>query len=67
MIVVADEVSDLLFEIAGSIIVLEQDAVLEGLMPTINSGDKVYYRTGDSGARGRRKSVPVLLGFFVVE
>ena len=30
MIVVADEVSDLLFEITGQIVIFEQDAVLEG-------------------------------------
>jgi hypothetical protein len=34
MVVVADGVSDLLFKITRQIIVLEQDAVFEGLMPT---------------------------------
>ena len=36
MVVVADEVSDFLFEITRQIIVLEQDAVLEGLMPALD-------------------------------
>ena len=36
MVVVADEVSDFLFEIAGQIIVFMQDAVFEGLMPALN-------------------------------
>ena len=36
MIVVADEVSDLLFEITGQIIVLKQDAIFEGLMPPLD-------------------------------
>lgn len=33
MVVVADEVTDLLFGIAGEIVVREQDAVLECLVP----------------------------------
>jgi hypothetical protein len=36
MIVVADEVSDLQLKIAGQIIVFEQNAVLKGLMPTLD-------------------------------
>ena len=36
MVVVADEVGDLLIEVARQIIVLEQDAVLEGLMPAFD-------------------------------
>lgn len=36
MIVVADEVSNLLLKIAGQIIVLEQDTVLEGLVPPLD-------------------------------
>ena len=36
VIVVADEVSNLLFEIAGQIVVLKQDAILECLMPSLD-------------------------------
>ena len=36
MIVMADEGVDLSFEIAGQIIVLQQNAVLQGLMPTLD-------------------------------
>ena len=36
MVVVADEVSDLLFKVVRQIMVCEQDAVLEGLVPTFN-------------------------------
>ncbi len=36
MVVVADEVSYFLFKIAGHIIVLEQDPVLESLMPSLD-------------------------------
>ena len=36
VIVVRDEVSDFSFEIAGQIIVLEQNAVLQGEMPTLD-------------------------------
>lgn len=36
MIVVTDEVADLLLEIAGQIVVLEQDAVLERLVPAFD-------------------------------
>jgi hypothetical protein len=36
MFVVADVVSDFLFEITGQVIVFEQDAVLEGLVPTLD-------------------------------
>ena len=40
MIVVADEVSDLLFKVTRQVIVLEQDAVLEGLVPTSPLADR---------------------------
>ena len=36
MVVVLDEGRDLAFEIAGQVIVLEQDAVLERLMPALD-------------------------------
>jgi hypothetical protein len=36
MIVVADKGGDLLFEIAWQILVLQQDAVLEGVTPALN-------------------------------
>ena len=36
MVVMVDEGRDLAFEIAGEVIVLEQDAVLERLMPTLD-------------------------------
>ena len=36
MIVVGDEVADLLLEVTGEIIVLEQDAVLERLVPALD-------------------------------
>ena len=36
MIVVADEVSDLLFKVTRQVIVLEQDTVLEGLVPALD-------------------------------
>ena len=36
MIVVLDEGLDLPFEIAGQVVVLEQDAVLERLMPALD-------------------------------
>ena len=36
MVTVTDEVSNHLFEIAGEIVVLEQDAVLQGLMPAFD-------------------------------
>lgn len=36
MVVVGDEVADLLLEVTGEIIVLEQDAVLERLMPALD-------------------------------
>ena len=36
VIVMTDEVVDLSFQIPGQIIVLQQDAVLERLMPTLN-------------------------------
>ena len=47
MVVVADEVSDLLFEITGQIIVLEQDAVFECLVPALDFalGLRVHERT----------------------
>ena len=36
MIVVGDEVADLLLEITGQVVVLEQDTVLERLVPALN-------------------------------
>src|SRR5215208_5469160 len=36
MIVVLDEGGDLPFEIAGQVVILEQDAVLEGLVPALD-------------------------------
>ena len=36
VIVMIDEGADLVFEIAGQIVVLQQDAVLQGLMPTLD-------------------------------
>ena len=36
MIVVIDEPTDLSFEVAGQIVVFEQDAVFERLMPTLD-------------------------------
>ena len=36
MVVVVDEVADRLFQSAGQVIVLEQDAVLEGLVPAFD-------------------------------
>jgi hypothetical protein len=36
MVVVADEVAELSFQIAGQIVVFEQDAVLERLVPTLD-------------------------------
>ena len=36
VVVVGDEVADLGFEITGQIVVLEQDAVLERLMPSLD-------------------------------
>ena len=36
MVVVVDEGRDLAFEIAGQVVVLEQDAVLERLMPALD-------------------------------
>ena len=36
VIVMIDEGADLVFEIARQIIVLQQDAVLQGLMPTLD-------------------------------
>ena len=36
MVVVLDEGRDLAFEIAGQVVVLEQDAVLERLMPALD-------------------------------
>ena len=36
VIVMIDEGADLVFEIAGQIVVLQQDAVLHGLMPTLD-------------------------------
>jgi len=36
MIVVLDEAADVGFEIAGQVVVLEEDAVLEGLMPAFD-------------------------------
>jgi hypothetical protein len=37
VVVVLDEGTDVVFEIAGQVIVLQQDAVLEGLMPCLTS------------------------------
>ena len=36
MIVMVDEVTDGLFERSGQVIVFQQDAVLQGLMPTLD-------------------------------
>jgi hypothetical protein len=36
MVVVGDEVADLLLKIARHVVVLEQDAVLERLVPALN-------------------------------
>ena len=36
MIVVFDEASDVSFEIAGQVVVLKQDAVFEGLVPSLD-------------------------------
>ena|SRR6476659_8044763 len=36
MIVVGHELSDPVFEIAGQIVILKQDAVLQGLMPSLD-------------------------------
>ncbi len=36
MIVVVDEVSDLLFKVTKQIIIFEQEAILEGLMPALD-------------------------------
>ena len=36
MVVVVDEVADRLFQSAGQVVVLKQDAVLQGLMPALD-------------------------------
>ena len=36
VVVMFDEGADLVFEIAGQIVVLQQDAVFQGLMPTLD-------------------------------
>ena len=36
VVVMIDEFRDAVFEIAGQVVVLQQDAVLEGLMPTLD-------------------------------
>ncbi len=38
MVVVVDEVADLLLKVTGTVIVLEQDAVLERLVPALDLG-----------------------------
>ena len=49
VVVMIDEGADLVFEIAGQIVVLQQDAVLQGLMPTLDLalGLWVIWRTPD--------------------
>ena len=49
MIVVADEVSDLLFEITRQIVVFEQDAVLQGLMPALDLALGLGMHRGTAG------------------
>ena len=51
MVVVLDEGRDLAFEIAGQVVVLEQDAVLERLMPALDLA---------LGLRMERRSADVL-------
>lgn len=51
MVVVADEVSNPLFEITGQIIVLKQDTVFKGLMPSL------YFALGQRVVRVQRQFV----------
>ena len=58
MVVVGDEVTNLLLEITGQVVVLEQDAVLERLVPALDLALRLgmQRRAGDcqeSCARGR--------------
>src|SRR5580704_14934431 len=52
MVVMRDEGRDLAFEVAGQVVVLKQDAVLERLMPALN------LCPGSAGDRGRCGRVP---------
>ena len=49
VIVVGDEGADLGFEVAGQVVILEQDAVLERLMPALDLalGHRMIRRTTD--------------------
>jgi hypothetical protein len=55
MVVVLDEGGDLAFEIAGQVVVLKQDAILERLMPNAR------FCPGSVGDRGRRNVLHFLL------
>ena len=46
MIVVGDEVADLLLEITGQVVVLEQDAVLERLVPAFDLSLRLGMKRG---------------------
>jgi hypothetical protein len=56
MVVVIDECVDLGLEVAGQIIVLKQDAVLERLMPALDlvlADDSRFFYSHDDGVRHR--------------
>ena len=61
LVVVADEVFDLPLEITGQIVVLEQDAVLERLMPALDLGLRLRMigRTSRSGSRSMISSAAI--------
>ena len=46
MVVVGDEVADLLLKIARQVVVLEQDAVLERLVPALNLALRLWLLMG---------------------
>ena len=66
VVIVRDEGVDLPFEITGQIVVVEQDAALQGLVPTLDlalglrcpSSDDLrpirYFENGGSGSSGVR-------------
>ena len=64
MVVVLDEGADLAFEIAGQVVVLKQDAVLERLMPALDLalGHRMIRRATDvpAGYSGHRAIWPGL-------
>jgi hypothetical protein len=59
MVVVIDERVDLGLEVAGQIIVLKQDAVLECLMPALDAGRRVFSLNSSAAFMMMKAELPI--------